>query len=209
MRYGDFAEKFLIALYYETENTGDRHYDVNQLIEAFNLECKDHWISRITDDWEHSYLKEVTKAVKSYNDWLFRISGQGAAYIEDKYTDQEIDEILGNKQSTTSIDIPASNRIVTIDHNQQSEFEEATNEIIEIVEEENSIDGDIDLRSRVIGQLKAGRELIRAGIFKAETLYLTLIVGLKMLVEKYKDHAIGAAASKVIDLIYEKIGEAF
>jgi hypothetical protein len=102
--------------------------------------------------------------------------------------------------------IPGSDRLVTLSHNQIESLDEPTSEIITAIELENAIPDHPGLRELIIGQLRAGRELIRIGVFKAELLQMTIVVGLKMLVEKYGGHAIGALASKLLDLICNEIG---
>lgn len=104
--------------------------------------------------------------------------------------------------------VPAADRVVSLKHNQQAELENPLNDVISLVEHENSIDGEDGLRELVVGRLKAGRELLRAGIFSIRSLELTLIVGLKLLVEKYQDHAIGAIAGSLLDLLIEAIRNA-
>lgn len=95
-------------------------------------------------------------------------------------------------------DIPASDRTVTLTHNQQVELEAQTQEIIEVVEKQNHIDGDVSLRSKIIGQLKAGLELIRASVFDAQIMYLTLVETLKLLVARYDQGIIGSLAGALL-----------
>ncbi len=102
--------------------------------------------------------------------------------------------------------IPASDRVVSLDHNQVNTLDEPTSELISAVERENAIPDSPGVRELIIGQLKAGRELIRVGVFKVELLYATLVIGLKMLIEKYQDHAIAALASKLLDLVLQQVG---
>ena len=103
-------------------------------------------------------------------------------------------------------EIPASDRLVRLDHNQVSEIDHPIGELIELVEPENSIDGDAGLRELILGKLRAGRELIRAGVFSLQSLHLTLVVGLQMLVEKHKDTAIAVASAKLLDLLLKEYG---
>ena len=103
---------------------------------------------------------------------------------------------------------PAADRIVRFSHNQVGEIEEPLQDIISLVEKENSVAGEDGLRELILGRLKAGQELIKAAIFSVESLQLTLIVGLKMLVERYKEHAIGAAAGNLLALLIEAIRNA-
>ena len=103
---------------------------------------------------------------------------------------------------------PASDRIITFNHNQVVLIEEPLDDLIEKVEKENGINGDGGLRDLILGRLKAGKELVRAAIFSAESLQLTLIVGLRMLVDQYGDHAISAAAGNLLALLIEAVRNA-
>jgi hypothetical protein len=103
-------------------------------------------------------------------------------------------------------EIPASDRIVTLDHNQLASLEAPIDEVIRLVEAENSIGGEDGLRELVLGRVRAGRELLRVGIFSVRSLQLTLIVGLQMLVDKYGDTAIAIVAAKLLDLLLAQYG---
>jgi hypothetical protein len=95
--------------------------------------------------------------------------------------------------------IPASDRIVTLGHNQITSLVKSTNEVINAVENStNSIDGDVGLRARLIGQLKAARELILSGIFRVEALKLTLIEALHVLIARYEKELVGALAATLL-----------
>jgi len=74
------------------------------------------------------------------------------------------------------------------------------------VEELNAIDGDPGLRAVVLGGLKAGRELIRAGAFKLYAIEVTLIEALKFLAKRYEHAAIGALASVLISALASHLG---
>ncbi len=144
--------------------------------------------------WIVSEVDVLADYIELGNKWLERaIQGMKAKidFGEDIFSTELENHIINEI-------VPASDRIVTINHNQQIEFEEATNEIIEKVEQENSIDGDNDLRSQILGQLKAGLEFIRAGIFKSQLLFLSLIDALQVLVLRYEKETVGALAAALI-----------
>lgn len=124
--------------------------------------------------------------------------------IENTRPDQAND--VGSDEEQDSV--PAAGRIVSLSHNQRLEIEGPLDDIIKKVEDENQIGDEDGLRELIIGKIKAGRELVRASVFSIQTLHLTLVVGLKMLVEKYEDMAIGIAAAKLIDLLVAQIGVA-
>jgi hypothetical protein len=101
--------------------------------------------------------------------------------------------------------VPAADRVVTLRHNQQKELEEVSTILIEAVDKENALDGDSSLRQLVLGQLRAGRELIRAQTLNAYLLYQTLVSTLGKLIDRYKGHAIGITAAKLLELLIEHI----
>jgi hypothetical protein len=111
----------------------------------------------------------------------------------------------GNHFSVEGASVPASDRIVTLNHNQVSELEFATGELLETVEAENSIEDDTSLRLRFLGQIKAGRELIRAQTLNAYLLYQTLMSMLAQLIQKYQGHAIGETAKQLWGLLLKHI----
>lgn len=138
------------------------------------------------------------KAINEGRPLLWRVF-ENPKFWED--LDAEIDNLADVETSSdldVVSDIPASDRVVTLTHNQQVELESKTQKIIEVVEKQNQIDGDISLRSKIIGQLKAGLELIRASVFDAQIMYLTLVETLKFLVARYDQNVIGSLAGALL-----------
>jgi len=104
------------------------------------------------------------------------------------------------------IDVPASDRIVPISHNQRAEVIAPLEALIDDVRVDNeSIDADV--KDRLLGQLRAGQELMRAGSVRAYILYHTLIRGLIEIAARFRGRAIAVAAEKLIELIVEHIFE--
>ena len=99
------------------------------------------------------------------------------------------------------IQIPASDRFVTLGHNQQADLDQASTEVIEALEKENSVDGDPSARAWMLGQLRAGRELIRAQVVNVWLMEQTVLSVLGTLIEKFKGHAISAAAQTLLELL--------
>ena len=128
------------------------------------------------------------------NDWLEHAIGTF-----------ENDKLLVFEDSLDEPLAAASDRLVTLHHNQQLELDQAATELIDSVEQQNGIDGDLTLKQKIVGQLRAGRELIRAQTFNAYLMYQTLMTVLGGLIEKYKDQALGHAAKKLFDLLVEHI----
>ncbi|SNS58501.1 hypothetical protein SAMN06295955_102173 [Sphingopyxis indica] len=92
----------------------------------------------------------------------------------------------------------ASDRVVQFSHNQVESLSKKSTEIIDLVSKENSIDQTPGLREQILGQLKAGRELIRAGCARVYLLQLALVETLTFLAKRYEKEAIGALASQLV-----------
>jgi hypothetical protein len=108
-------------------------------------------------------------------------------------------------QDIEIIDVPASDRIVTLGDNSAGDLVGASTELVELVEAEAAIDGDTGLRDQFVGQLKAGIELIREKTFNAYLLHQTVISLLGRLIEKYKGQAIGETAKKLWGLLLDHV----
>ena len=104
------------------------------------------------------------------------------------------------------VEIPAADRVVSITHNQFKAIDDPVEKIIKILEQDNGIPDEPGLKEQMLGQIRAGRELIRAGAFKLDLFRMTMIAGLQILVDRYKDHAIGAAASALLTVILHELG---
>lgn len=118
---------------------------------------------------------------------------------------REISEKKDKKELENESNVPASDRIVSLSDNQRVELEISSSELIAEVEKSNGIDGDPTFRQIVLGQLKAGREMIRAQIFSAELMRLIMMDTLKSLIKKYEGHAIGAAAATLMELLIKHV----
>ncbi|HEU0098419.1 MAG TPA: hypothetical protein VFQ67_06540 [Allosphingosinicella sp.] len=106
-----------------------------------------------------------------------------------------------------NVEVPASDRIVTLSHNQLKEIEPPLDELISALEADNGLPDQPGLKERLLGQVRAGRELLRVGSFKAYLVYITLLAGLAHLIEKYKGHAIAAAATTLMELLIKHVFE--
>lgn len=114
-------------------------------------------------------------------------------------------DVLFIAPEATQIAVPASDRIVTLNHNQQSEMVAATDVVISKLRTENSVGGDVGLRERFLAQLSAGKELLGSQSVRALLIYETLSRMLGTLIAKYKGQAIGEAAKKLLGLLIEHI----
>jgi hypothetical protein len=108
-------------------------------------------------------------------------------------------------EERASFAVPASDRIVTLQHNQISALEEPIQELVDQLEKDNGIPDNPGLKERLVGQIKAGRELIRSGNFRAYIFHVTIIRALGELIERYKGHAISMVAASLVDMLVQHI----
>lgn len=101
---------------------------------------------------------------------------------------------------------PAAGRVVTFSDNQISELDEQTGQIIDAITSQNQIAGIAGLRELVLGQISAGRELIRAGTFRLHLMQLTLFQTLRFLAERYEREVIGGLAAALLTALAKHIG---
>jgi hypothetical protein len=101
---------------------------------------------------------------------------------------------------------PASDRIVTFSDNEVVDLEAQATAIIDAVVEKNQIEGEPGLREILLGQLRAGRELIRAGSCRLYLLELSLIETLKFLVKRYEHEVVGGLAAALLTALSKHLG---
>jgi hypothetical protein len=101
---------------------------------------------------------------------------------------------------------PASDRVVHFNDNQMAQFDKSTVALIKAVEAQNQIADSPGLREIIVGQLKAGRELILSGCVRIHVLRITLIDALSFLVKRYEKEMIGALAASLISELFKHLG---
>lgn len=126
--FDNYGERFLAALYLESEETGGNFSSAKNLHDKYGFKPdKDHWISRMADEWQYSFFKDINKPLRSYGDWSFRLSSEGYRHVEANFLDtDEIREYLRGSPTERPrvLDVaevelvPAADRLVRLDHNQ-------------------------------------------------------------------------------------------
>lgn len=218
MTYDDYAERFLAALYLETEDSGSDFHSARSIHEKYGFTPdKSHWISRMADDWEYSYFKKVSKTIGGYEPWSFSISPDGYRKVEAEIGDEaQVRDFLGQSRSgepkpaeTIIRDVveaevvPAAGRLVRLNHNQPEYLEIARglDALYEQVRQDNEIGDTPEERDRLVHSLSAAKDLWSA----LELRIVQIQVGVVMAVEDASSgltkvgKAVGAAL--LVDLI--------
>lgn len=141
---------------------------------------------------EGSYVEEI-------REHLYEISYTGIEYVERELEDptSEITNYAGKHSHILQnmSPIPASDRIVSLDHN-RPEYKEATeklDQVIDLVEADRS--NDFDDKEQRVSELKAGRELLKSHLVNSKTIGTVLGTCLTFLTIKFADVAIGDLAA--------------
>jgi hypothetical protein len=207
MDYDEFANRFLVGVYWETEHNNQRFSRARDIIDKYKLTPRPTWIGRMADDWEYSYFRDISKTLGGYDGWSFRISAEGCKKVESQFADD--DEMLQFFNSTADenaeILIPAADRIVRLDHNQISEADASVSEVITALEADNGNPEVVGLRERLLGQMRAARELIRAGEYKAYLMYELLVRTLEEIITRYGNPTINALANALLGALVSKL----
>lgn len=127
----------------------------------------------------------------------YRITDEGYRLQESKRKRQQYDDV--------DIKIPASDRIVTLNHNQIAEADAPISNLIEELEADNGNPEIPGLRERLLGQIKAARELLRAGEYKVYLMYELLVRSLGELIKRYENPAIQALANALLGAVVSQL----
>lgn len=167
-------------------------------------------MEELADDFAGRYYRTSINAITNFRQSV--LSGDpiharaeaigGDRYFRDVFQGYLSGQVDEPSVGSVSIVVPASDRIVTISHNQRSAIDAPLSALIDDVQADNEIIED-GVKERLIGQMKAGQELVRSGSVRAYLLYHTLLRGLLELVARYRGRAIAIAAEKLAELLVE------
>jgi hypothetical protein len=145
-------------------------------------------------DLGSDYLAEV---LESYEQHILQLAEDDEEEAEQ--SDSPPDP--GVADPLKDIEIPASDRLVRPSHNEVAEIEHPAAELLEALERDNGDPDNLGFRERILGEIKAGRELIRSGEFRAYLLYQTLLAALGELISRYKNPTIVALANALLGVV--------
>lgn len=200
--YKNLIEKHLLGL----QNVGalaSEGDDYTGLYSYLNVQAKDAYvrqalasgtIARRIDSLGDGALRRALSIIAQEEGWA------SLALVGSDRSDEIGDVALTRDR------VPASDRIVTFTDNQVSDFDQQVTVVIDAVAGQNQLDNNPGVRELVLGQLKAGRELIRAGSFRVYLIELTMIETLRFLSKRYEKELIGGLAAALLAALLKHIG---
>jgi len=202
-------EAVLFQLFVHAQKADERLLK-DEIAKLFSIAISAKRVELALDDLvERSFVSRWSNSGSS------TIKPEGYKYVEEQLADPDsfISRYAMNgddwlNQQNLGNGAPASDRVVTFSHNQVDEAVASFAPVIEALEADNGNPEQPGLRERILGQLRAGIELIRAGEFKAYLVYLTVVRGLGELIEKYGNPAIAKLADALLGAIVSQIFQA-
>ena len=200
--FTQFEEQILIALYQEHVL-----FDVDEvvlfrkIVEKYGLEAKPGWLFSAFKDLIDRGMATGPKNALNDDMAIAKITGRGMRHIEERYSAKDGIALMLEPvdSSTKAVSFPASDRRVSISHNEYIKVEPALSDLVEHLDRDNGLPDDPTFRQRVIGQIRAGRELLRSGEIKLYVLQITLFAALNELIDRYKDTVISGLAVALLD----------
>jgi hypothetical protein len=125
----------------------------------------------------------------------------GANYFPDVFNAYRSQTLVGETEMPKGFHAPSVDAIASPDADTVAKIENALSHLIEVLEKEDNQVVDAAARRRLIGQLKAGRELVLSGSFRCYLVYATVLRGLGELAARYQQQLVGVAARKLIELL--------
>jgi len=168
-------------------------------------------MEELADDFAGRYYRTSVVAVTNFRQTLLAtdpIHTRAEAIGGDRYFKDVFQGYLSGQADEpivggANIAVPASDRVVKLNDNQRTSIGIPLTALIDDIQADNEILED-GVKERLIGQMKAGRELIGSGSVRAYLLYHTLLRGLLELIARYRGRAIAIAAEKLAELLVEQ-----
>ena len=106
-------------------------------------------------------------------------------------------------------DVPAADRIVTLDHNSRgyTETVDSLSQVLDVVQRSNEIGAEEpDTRERVVAELDAGKRLLKATQVRAQAVWLVVYPALRWIASQTVGTIVGVAITAAIVLLAALLG---
>ncbi len=150
---------------------------------------------------DSNFYEIVDIISEKYQDFGEILSDGGETFEE---RDDRTDPLNSSLDDVLKI-APSADGYVRIDHNISKEFDDYISDVSYKFESINHTEDEFEFRQIISGKLKAGRELIRSGVFQIELIYLTLIEALKAIVIRYEREIIAGIAATLIAAVFKNL----
>lgn len=201
----EFIKPYIVALYKETRIKEDTELSINELASLYELPRDPYFESKAgTAISNKGWVSPEFSTLTADSRMRITFAGETSAEIlRQQGSDPKRKDGIRPKAVTSDglpegLGIPASDRVVSLTDNQIEAVEPQLNDLIEIVRGNNDdVDGDA-FKPRILGQLRAGWELIRSGSVRVFLLEQALLTALGELIARYKEGIIVNLATDLL-----------
>ena len=113
MRFSEFIDVFVAALYNETELTGEANFRVKEILERYGLELRPAWRDRLFDDYAFSSRVETYRHIGPAEEQTVSLLSEGLRWVEDElgenvaeYLERSGAHYAGKKLELTAESLP-------------------------------------------------------------------------------------------------------
>ncbi len=206
--YTSFEEHLLVAIYYTSNILAKDEVSFSEAKSLYVLDDNTRWLNRAMMRFVDVKWAEGPLLLGDVENQPIELTAAGLRQAEELIaTDKIVLERIGS-DPLGGIKIPASDRIVSLNHNQLAAVVQPINDLVGALDADNGDPDQPGLREQILGELKAGRELIRAGIFRSFLLYETLVRALGELIKRYSNPTIVALANALLGALVSEILQA-
>jgi hypothetical protein len=209
-------------MYKDMMGDNNDFHSVDAVCSLFSFPVSRNYIRVVLDDLTNRGFVDASKASVIPH---FRITPQGIRFVEDHSSDragivfrvvrdgtdflEDSEGVLDFEADAEGVAVPASDRIVALDHNSQTyqETVRSLDQVIEEVRRKNDL-GDVDPseKERVLTELSLGRKLLESAKVRVAAAGALLLGGLKWVIEKFAEGSIQTAASAAYEALKVLLG---
>lgn len=219
-RFTEFRDALIIALYEKSSKEGLIVFKLKELADECNIRYRDGWIDEVSNFLNNHGYALVRKSMLGDENAVAKLNASGLEYAEKLIAEAESEdnapdveplfEIAGSSDTVTDDDgiplvtVPASDRIVKLDHNRR-EYRETIAALSELSEEAKKSNEfgelfvDPEDKVVVLSQIDTGTQLLRNKKVIPDVVKRVLEYPLRFIKEKMPDAALAALASKAWD----------
>jgi hypothetical protein len=221
--FKEFREELLLRIAFATEGNPSTTVDPKQVADEASLAHRPGWVRQAASHWAALGALEVSETlgggddggINTYMTAAGMIEAEGLAHERAYDLYEEMDErrsssvLLESPQVVSSATtVPASDRIVRIDHNLKpiTELQEKLDEVVTWMEADNSLSQEEDAREQRLAELKAGKVVLEAPQASETVLEWLLIRPLKWILEKAAESSVATVVAILLTLLLTLFG---
>ena len=206
--YTSFEEHLLVAIYYTSNILAKDEVSFAEAKSLYALDDNPRWLNRAMMHFVDVKWAEGPLLLGDVENQPIELTAAGLRQAEELIAaDKIVLERIGS-DPLGAINIPASDRIVSLNHNQLAAVVQPIDDLVGALDADNGDPDQPGLREQILGEVRAGRELIRAGTFRSFLLYETLVRALGELIKRYSNPTIVALANALLGALVSEILQA-